>query len=195
MVICLCRDRREVTRYTMSRVGKNPINIPSGVDVKLQGNLITVKGPKGELKWNFSSGMRVDVQDKNIVVERPSDTKQFRALHGTTRSIIANMVNGISTGYEKVLEINGVGYRAQVQGQKINFILGYSHPIEFQLPEGITAEVDKKQVLLTLRGIDKHLIGQVAANIRSLRPPNVYKGKGIRFAGEVIKLKVGKAGK
>jgi large subunit ribosomal protein L6 len=179
----------------MSRVGKNPINIPSGVDVKLQGNLITVKGPKGELKWNFSSGMKVDVQDKNIVVERPSDTKQFRALHGTTRSIIANMVNGISTGYEKVLEINGVGYRAQVQGQKINFILGYSHPIEFQLPEGITAEVDKKQVLLTLRGIDKHLIGQVAANIRSLRPPNVYKGKGIRFAGEVIKLKVGKAGK
>jgi large subunit ribosomal protein L6 len=179
----------------MSRVGKNPISIPSGVDVKLQGNLITVKGPKGELKWNFAAGMKVDVQDNNIVVERPSEAKQFRALHGTTRSIIANMVTGASTGYEKVLEINGVGYRAQVQGQKINFILGYSHPIEFQLPEGITAEVDKKQVLLTLRGIDKHLIGQVSANIRSLRPPNVYKGKGIRFAGEVIKLKVGKSGK
>lgn len=195
MATCPCRDRREVTRYTMSRVGKNPISIPSGVDVKLQGNLITVKGPKGELKWNFAEGMKVDVQDKNIVVERPSDSKQFRALHGTTRSVIANMVTGTSAGYEKVLEINGVGYRAQVQGQKINFTLGYSHPIEFQLPEGITAEVDKKQVLLTLRGIDKHLIGQVSANIRSLRPPNIYKGKGIRFAGEVIKLKVGKAGK
>ena len=179
----------------MSRVGKNPIDIPDGVDVKLKGSLVTVKGPKGELNWSHATGMKISMQDKSLIVEIPSDTKQFKALHGTTRSIIANMVSGTSTGYERILEISGVGYRAQVQGQKINFTLGYSHPIEFQLPEGISAEVDKKQVRLTLRGIDKQLIGQVAANIRSLRPPNIYKGKGIRYAGEVIRLKVGKAGK
>jgi len=179
----------------MSRVGKNPINVPAGVDVKLQGNRITVKGSRGELAWNYPAGMNVSINDKSIVVERASESQQHRSLHGTTRSIIANMVAGISTGYERVLEIIGVGYRAQIQGQKINFTLGYSHPIEFQLPQGISAEVDKKQTQLTLRGIDKHLIGQVSANIRTLRPPNIYKGKGIRFAGEVIKLKVGKAGK
>ncbi len=179
----------------MSRVGKNPINVPKGVDVKLQGSQITVKGPKGELSWNSPEGTKVSVQDSSVLVERQADTQLLRSLHGTTRSIIANMVTGTSTGYERVLEITGVGYRAQVQGQKINFTLGYSHPIEFQLPPGISAEVDKKQTQLTLRGIDKHLIGQVSANIRSLRTPNIYKGKGIRYAGEVIKLKVGKAGK
>ena len=179
----------------MSRVGKNPINMPNGVDVKMQGSLITVKGPKGELDWNYPEGMKVSVKDESIVVERQADTKLLRALHGTTRSIIANMVTGTSAGYERILEITGVGYRAQVQGQKINFTLGYSHPIEFQLPPGISAEVDKKQTQLTLRGIDKHLIGQVSANIRSLRTPNIYKGKGIRYAGEVIKLKAGKSGK
>lgn len=179
----------------MSRVGKNPIAVPSGVDVKLQGSQVTVKGPKGELTFTCAPGITVSVEDKNIVVGRPSDTKQFLALHGTTRSIIANMVKGTSTGYERVLEITGVGYRAQVQGQRVNFTLGYSHPIEFQLPPGITAEVDKKQTQLTLRGIDKQMIGQVAANIRALRPPNVYKGKGVRYADEVIRLKVGKAGK
>jgi large subunit ribosomal protein L6 len=179
----------------MSRVGKNPINIPDGVDVKIQGNLVTVKGPKGALKWNCQADMKVSLKDKDIVVERPSDSKQFRSLHGTTRSIIANMVTGTSAGYRRVLEINGVGYRAQVQGQKITFTLGYSHPIDFNLPEGITAQVDKKQTVLTLEGIDKHLIGQVAANIRSLRAPNVYKGKGIKYAEEVLRLKVGKAGK
>lgn len=179
----------------MSRVGKNPINVPDGVDVKIQGNLVTVKGPKGEMQWNYNSNMKVTLQDKSIIVERPSDSKQFRSLHGTTRSIIANMVTGISAGYKRVLEINGVGYRAQVQGQKITFTLGYSHPIDFNLPEGITAQVDKKQTQLTLEGIDKHLIGQVAANIRSLRAPNAYKGKGIKYAEEILKLKVGKAGK
>ena len=179
----------------MSRVGKNPINLPDGVEVKLQGSLITVKGPKGELKWNSPAGMKVSMQDKSVVVERPSDSKQFRSLHGTTRSIIANMVAGTSVGYRRALEISGVGYRAQVQGRKISFTLGYSHPVEYQLPEGISAEVDKKQTQLTLQGIDKQLIGQVAANIRSLRSPNIYKGKGIRYAGEIIKLKVGKSGK
>jgi large subunit ribosomal protein L6 len=179
----------------MSRVGKNPINVPDGVDVKIQGNLVTVKGPKGELKWNCHADMKVSLHDKNIIVERPSNSKQSRSLHGTTRSIIANMVTGISAGYKRLLEINGVGYRAQVQGQKITFTLGYSHPIDFNLPEGITAQVDKKQTQLTLEGIDKHLIGQVAANIRSLRSPNVYKGKGIKYAEEILKLKLGKAGK
>ena len=179
----------------MSRVGKNPITVPAGVDVKLQGSLITVKGPKGELSWNSPAGITVSLKEKHLVVERSSDAKIYRALHGTTRSIIANMVTGTSKGFERVMEITGVGYRAQVQGQKINFTLGYSHPIEFSLPQGITAEVDKKQTILTLRGIDRHLIGQVAANIRALRPPNVYKGKGIRYGGEVIKLKVGKSGK
>jgi large subunit ribosomal protein L6 len=179
----------------MSRVGKNPINVPDGVDVKIQGNLVTVKGPKGELKWNCHADMKVSLHDKNIIVERPSNSKQSRSLHGTTRSIIANMVTGISAGYKRLLEINGVGYRAQVQGQKITFTLGYSHPIDFNLPEGITAQVDKKQTQLTLEGIDKHLIGQVAANIRSLRSPNMYKGKGIKYAEEILKLKVGKAGK
>ncbi|MEN8263850.1 MAG: 50S ribosomal protein L6 [Nitrospirota bacterium] len=179
----------------MSRVGKNPINIPSGVDVKIQGTLVSVKGPKGELKWSYPGEMKVSMKDNQVTVERPSDAKPHRALHGTVRSIIANMVTGASTGYQRVLEINGVGYRAQIQGSKISFTLGYSHPVEYSLPGGITAQVDKKQTLLTLEGIDKQLIGQVAANIRSLRPPNVYKGKGIKYAEERIKMKVGKAGK
>ena len=179
----------------MSRVGKNPIEIPNGVDIKLQDNNVAVKGPKGELKWTYPQDIKVLVVDKNITVERASESKQSRSLHGTVRSIIANMVTGTHTGYERMLEISGVGYRAQVQGQKITFTLGHSHPIEFSLPQGITAEVDKKQVNLKLTGIDKQLIGQVAANIRSLRPPNVYKGKGVRYAGEMIKLKVGKSGK
>ncbi len=179
----------------MSRIGKNPINLPDGVDVTLQGNLIVVKGPKGKLKWNFPAGIKVTMQDNSILVERPTDTKRFKSLHGTTRSIIANMITGISNGYQKVLEISGVGYRAQVQGQKIIFTLGYSHPVEFNLPEGVSADIDKKQTRLTIHGIDKQLIGQIAANIRALRPPNVYKGKGIKYADEVIRLKVGKAGK
>jgi large subunit ribosomal protein L6 len=179
----------------MSRVGKNPIEVPEGVDVKLQGNLITVKGPKGELKWSFRDEMKVSLKDKAITVERVSESNLNRALHGTTRSIIANMITGASSGYKRDLEISGVGYRAQVQGQKISFTLGFSHAVEFNLPDGITAEVDKKQTSLTLHGIDKHLIGQVAANIRMLRKPNVYKGKGIKYAEERLKLKVGKSGK
>lgn len=179
----------------MSRVGLNPIDVPEGVDVKLQGSLVTVKGPKGELKWNFAEGVKVSLKDKVVTVERASDSKDHRALHGTTRSIIANMITGANSGYKRDLIISGVGYRAQVQGQKIIFTLGYSHAVEFSLPDGITVEIDKKQTSLTLHGIDKHLIGQVAANIRSLRKPNVYKGKGIKYAEERLKLKVGKAGK
>lgn len=179
----------------MSRVGKRPIAMPQGVEMKLQDTRITVKGPKGELQCLLPAGIKVSLKDKNIVVERPDDSKVFRSLHGTVRNIIANMVTGTSTGYQRVLDIVGVGYRAQVQGKKIVFTLGHSHPIEFVLPEGITAQVDKKQTQLTLQGIDKQLLGQVAANIRFLRPPNVYKGKGVRFAGEFVKLKVGKTGK
>lgn len=179
----------------MSRVGRNPIQIPTGVDVKWQGNIVSVKGPKGELRWNMPSGISLSIQDKSIKVERPSDTKQDKALHGTVRNIIANMVTGTSTGYQRVLDISGVGYRAQVQGKKIVFTLGYSHPVEFQLPDGISAEVDKKQTQITIQGIDKQVIGQVAANIRGLRAPDIYKGKGVRYANEFIKLKVGKAGK
>ena len=179
----------------MSRIGKEPIAVPEGVDVKLQGNLVTVKGTKGVLTWNFRNEMKVSLKDKVITVERASESKLDRSLHGTTRSIIANMITGAHVGYKRDLEISGVGYRAQVQGQKITFTLGYSHAVEFALPDGITAEIDKKQTGLTLYGIDKHLIGQVAANIRMLRKPNAYKGKGIKYAEERLKLKVGKSGK
>jgi len=179
----------------MSRVGRSPINIPGGVDVKIQDELVSVKGPKGELSWNMPSGITVSMQGKSLLVERPSDTKQFRSLHGTVRNIIANMVTGASAGYQRVLDISGVGYRAQVQPKKIVFTLGYSHAVEFQLPDGVSAEVDKKQTQITLQGVDKQLLGQVAANIRGLRAPDIYKGKGVRYANEFIKLKVGKAGK
>lgn len=179
----------------MSRIGKLPIPIPEKVDVKVNGNVISVKGPGGEMSWDFVSDMKVSVKEGNIVVERPSDTKRFKALHGLTRNIINNMVTGVSSGYQRVLEITGVGYKAQVQGKKILFSLGYSHAVEFVLPDGITAEADSRQTQITLKGIDKRLIGQVAANIRALRLPDAYKGKGVRYSGEMIKLKAGKAGK
>ncbi len=179
----------------MSRIGKIPINLPKGVDVKIKGNEVTVKGSKGELKWDFAPDVKVSVQDEILIVDRLSDTKRVKSLHGLTRNVILNMVKGVSDGYEKGLEISGVGYKAQVQGKKIVFALGYSHQIEFLLPDGITAETDKKQTKLTLKGIDKQLIGQVAANIRALRPPDAYKKKGIQYTEERIKLKAGKAGK
>lgn len=179
----------------MSRIGILPISIPEKVNVKVNGNNITVKGPKGELTWSFASEMEVSLKEGSLIVERPSDTKQVKALHGMTRNVILNMVIGVSSGYQKVLVITGVGYKAQVQGKKIVLSLGYSHPVEFVLPEGITAEVDPKQTQITLKGIDKQLLGQVAANIRTLRLPDSYKGKGVRYSGEMIKLKAGKAGK
>lgn len=179
----------------MSRIGKKPVAIPTGVDVKLLGNDIKVKGPKGELSWSFPSETGVSVKDNTIVIDRRDDSKKVRALHGLTRSLISNMVQGVTVGYQRVMDIVGVGYRAQVQGNKIMVSLGYSHPVEFLLPEGITAAVDQKQVQITLSGIDKQKIGQVAANLRSLRKPDIYKGKGIRHSGERLKLKVGKTGK
>ncbi|NWF98727.1 MAG: 50S ribosomal protein L6 [Nitrospirae bacterium] len=179
----------------MSRIGKKPIAIPEGVSVSISDRTIKVKGQKGELSWNFPENIGVSITDGLIKISRTSDLKTDRALHGLTRSLISNMITGVSKGYQKNLEIAGVGYRAQVSGNKITFTLGYSHPIEMQLPEGISAAVDPKQVQITLTGIDKQLLGQVAASMRALRPPDAYKGKGIRYAGQRLKLKVGKAGK
>ncbi len=179
----------------MSRIGKKPVDIPSGVNVTLADNSIKVKGPKGELGWSCPAGTSVSLKDNKVIVERADDIKKTRALHGLARSIISNMVEGVSKGYQKVLDITGVGYRAQVQGNRVIFSLGYSHPVEFQLPEGIKAAVDAKQVQITLTGIDKQKLGQIAADMRLLRKPDVYKGKGVRYSGERLKLKVGKTGK
>jgi len=179
----------------MSRIGKKPIDIPAGVDVILLDNTIKIKGPKGELQWGLPSGAKASVAENRILVERENDLKKNRALHGLSRNLIANMVTGVTTGYQRVLEIVGVGYRAQVQGSKIVLSLGYSHPIEFNLPDGITAAVDQKQTQITLTGIDKQKIGQIAANLKAIRKPDIYKGKGVRFAGQRLKLKVGKTGK
>lgn len=175
----------------MSRVGLSPIPIPSGVQVAINGRSITVKGSKGQLDWQFPSPISVKQEDNKIIVERPDDYRLNRALHGTTRALIANMVKGVSDGFVRKLEINGVGYRASVQGNILNLELGYSHPIQYELPQGITAEVEKN-VLITLKGIDKHLLGEVSAKVRSFRPPEPYKGKGVKYAEEIIRRKVGK---
>lgn len=179
----------------MSRIGKKPIDIPAGVDVKLMENTIKIKGPKGELQWSLPSGTKASVAENKVLVERENDLKKNKALHGLSRNLIANMVTGVTTGYQRVLEIVGVGFRAQVQGSRIVLSLGYSHPVEFNLPDGITAAVDQKQTQITLTGIDKQKIGQIAANLKALRKPDIYKGKGVRYAGQRLKLKVGKTGK
>lgn len=179
----------------MSRIGKKPIDIPKGVDIKVDDANVKVKGPKGETASRCPTGIKVSVNEGKILVERSSEEKNVRALHGLTRSLIANMVSGVSTGYQRVLEISGTGYRAQVQGNKLVLALGYSHPVEFELPAGVKAAVDQKQVQITLTGIDKQQIGQISANLKALRPPDAYKGKGVRYSGQRLKLKVGKAGK
>lgn len=179
----------------MSRIGKKPIEIPEGISVEIKDGVIKIKGPKGELSWAYPDKIKVSANGGNIVVERAGNSRTEVELHGLARSVISNMITGVSRGYEKTLEIVGVGYRAQVMGNKLVLVLGYSHPIEFQLPEGIKALVDAKQTRITLTGIDKQQLGQLAENLRALRPPDAYKGKGIRYAGEQLKLKVGKAGK
>lgn len=179
----------------MSRIGKKPIIIPQGVNIEVKQDVVKVKGTKGELEYPLPEGIKVAVAAGNVTVERGDDSKPQRALHGLARSLVSNMVNGVSQGYTRVLEITGIGYRSQVKGSKLMFTLGYSHPVEFELPAGIKAAVDEKQTTITLSGIDKQLLGQVAANVKHLRPPDAYKGKGIRFAGERIKLKAGKTGK
>lgn len=178
----------------MSRVGKNPIEIPSGVTVTVSGNTVKVKGSGGNLEMNFREEISVKVEGSSATVTRADDTRQARALHGLTRTLIANMVKGVSEGFERKLEIVGVGYRADVKGSNLNLLLGFSHPIDYPLPAGIKASVEK-QTLITLTGADKQLLGQVAAEIRGFRPPEPYKGKGIKYEGEVIRRKAGKAGK
>lgn len=176
----------------MSRVGKLPIDVPPGVRINLQGPVIQVEGPKGKMQHVIPDGLQLDMADKSITVTRLSEQNKIRALHGLTRSLIANMVSGVTQGFKKELEIVGVGYRADMSKNVLNLTLGYSHPINFPLPEGITGRVEKQ--VITIEGIDKGLVGQTAAKIKRLRKPDVYKGKGIRYLGEVIKTKVGKSG-
>ncbi|HEY7366400.1 MAG TPA: 50S ribosomal protein L6 [Methylomirabilota bacterium] len=175
----------------MSRIGKQPIPIPQGVKVQIDGDVVRAEGPKGKLAQPVPSGLRAQVDDGRVVITRAGDDRRVRALHGLTRALLANMVRGVQAGFEKKLEIIGIGYRAQMQGRNIQLALGYSHPVIFPLPETITAEIDK-QTLITVRGPDKALVGQTAAKLRALRNPDPYKGKGIRYAGEVVRRKVGK---
>jgi large subunit ribosomal protein L6 len=169
-----------------------PIVVPPGVRINLQGPVIQVEGPKGKMQHVIPDGLQLDIADKSITVKRLSEQNKIRALHGLTRSLIANMVSGVTQGFKKELEIVGVGYRAEMSKNVLNLTLGYSHPINFPLPEGITGRVEKQ--VITIEGIDKGLVGQTAAKIKRLRKPDVYKGKGIRYLGEVIKTKVGKSG-
>ena len=178
----------------MSRIGKMPITIPAGVTVDVkEGNQVTVKGPKGTLTRTFSPELGIEQNDGVITITRPNDLKRNKALHGLTRSLLNNMIVGVSAGFEKTLEINGVGYRANKQGKTLVLNLGYSHPVEMVDPEGVESAVDGNKVIV--RGISKEAVGQYAANIRGKRPPEPYKGKGIKYSDEVIRRKVGKAGK
>jgi large subunit ribosomal protein L6 len=177
----------------MSRIGKKPVVIPKGVQVGVQGQDVEVTGPKGRLGLRVHELCAVRVADGSVVVTRDADHRTAKALHGLTRALVANMVRGVTEGFERRLEIVGIGYRAQLAGRTLTFNLGYSHPIVFPLPDGVTAEVDK-QTAIVLRGVDKYLVGQTAAKIRALRPPDSYKGKGIRYADETVRKKVGKAG-
>lgn len=179
----------------MSRIGRLPVQIPAGVTVDIkEGNEVTVKGPKGTLTRTFPAEVSIDVKDNVLSVSRSSEIKRVKALHGLTRSLINNMVTGVNTGFEKVLEINGVGYKAVKQGKKLVLSLGYSHPVEMEDPEGIEFSVDDKNNI-TIKGVSKEAVGQYAANIRSKRPPEPYKGKGIKYKDEIIRRKVGKTGK
>jgi len=175
----------------MSRIGKKPISIPQGVKVQVEGSLVRAEGPKGKLAQPVPAGLSAAIENNHVVISRGGDDRHVRALHGLARALVANMVAGVKEGFERRLEIVGIGYRAQLQGRNIQLALGYSHPVIFPLPEGITAEIDK-QVSITLRGADKALLGETAAKLRGLRKPDPYKGKGIKYAGEVIRRKVGK---
>lgn len=179
----------------MSRIGRMPVVIPKGVDVEINGAYIRVKGPKGEMESTFPESMIISNKNGEIVVERPSDERTHRSLHGMTRALINNMVVGVSTGFEKILEINGVGYRAEMDGKNLVLHVGYSHPVPITPPEGISFEVDAKTRQIKVLGFDKQMIGQVAADIRKVRPPEPYKGKGIKYLDEKIRRKAGKAGK
>ncbi len=175
----------------MSRIGKKPIVVPAGVKIQVDGATVRVEGPKGRLAQAVPEGVTLRVDDGHITVERSSDERRVRALHGLTRALVANMVTGVKDGFERRLEIVGIGYRAQLQGKNLQLALGYSHPVLFALPDGVTAEVDR-QTAITLRAADKALLGQTAARLRALRKPDPYKGKGVKYADEVIRRKVGK---
>jgi large subunit ribosomal protein L6 len=175
----------------MSRIGKQPVQIPEGVTVSVAPGSVTVNGPKGELTQHVSAEMRIEQSDGVLTVQRPSDRGEHRALHGLTRSLIANMVEGVTNGFERRLEIQGVGYRARLQGKALELALGYSHPVRLQAPEGIEFEVPAPTQVV-VRGIDKQLVGEIAARVRKARPPEPYKGKGVRYEGEHVRRKVGK---
>ncbi|HEY4659581.1 MAG TPA: 50S ribosomal protein L6 [Gemmatimonadaceae bacterium] len=175
----------------MSRIGRKPIKIPQGVRVQVEGASVRAEGPKGKLSQPVPVGLSAKLENNELVITRAGDDRRVRALHGLARALVANMVTGVKDGFEKKLEIVGIGYRAQIQGRIIQLALGYSHPVIFPLPEGITAEIDK-QTAITLRGADKALLGETAAKLRALRKPDPYKGKGVKYADEVIRRKVGK---
>lgn len=178
----------------MSRIGKQPIPIPGKVSVTIEGQQVTVKGPKGELTRTLPAGVIIRQEDNTVYVNREDDSRLCRSRHGLCRTLVANMIEGVSNGYQKRLEIQGVGYRAQVQGAKLNMSLGYSHPVVFDPPEGIQFAVENNTNVV-VSGIDKEVVGNIAAKIRAARPPEPYKGKGVRYAGEKIRRKAGKAGK
>jgi large subunit ribosomal protein L6 len=179
----------------MSRIGRQPVPVPDNVQVEIKGNWVKVEGPRGELSRSFNPDMRIELQDGTLVVRRPTDQRHHRALHGLTRALLNNMVIGVTDGFRKVLQIVGVGYRAELAGSNLIMHLGHSHPIEVKPPSYITFTFEPRAKLITVEGIDKEVVGRVAADIRKLRPPEPYKGKGVRYEGEHIRRKAGKAGK
>lgn len=179
----------------MSRIGRLPVEIPGGVQVEVKGSSVRVKGPKGELQRTFSPGIGIKLENNQLVISRNSDEPAERALHGTTRAVLANMVQGVSKGFEVVLEVDGVGYRAEMEGKNLALYVGYSHPIKVEPPPDISFETDARTRQIKVMGFDKEQVGQVAANIRKVRPPEPYHGKGIHYLGERIRRKAGKAGK
>ena len=179
----------------MSRIGRLPVAIPSGVQVNVQGSKVHVKGPKGEMKRTFSSLVGIAMENGQVVISRNSDAAAERALHGTTRAVIANMVRGVSSGFSVVLEVEGVGYRAEMEGKNLALFVGYSHPVKIEPPAGVSFEVELKTRQIKVLGYDKEVVGQTASEIRRVRPPEPYHGKGIRYQGEKIRRKAGKAGK
>ncbi len=179
----------------MSRIGRMPVEIPAGVTVDLKGTNVRIKGPKGEMQRTFSNLIGISMETDRLVITRNSDLPAERALHGTTRAVLANMVHGVSKGFDVVLEIDGVGYRAEMQGKNLALYVGYSHPVIVEPPAGISFEVDQKTRQIKVLGYDKELVGQIAANVRKIRPPEPYHGKGIHYLGEHIRRKAGKAGK
>jgi large subunit ribosomal protein L6 len=179
----------------VSRIGRLPVEIPSGVKVDVKGSNIHVKGPKGELQRTFSNSIGIAMENNQLVITRKSDEPAERALHGTTRAVLANMVNGVSKGFQVVLEVDGVGYRAEMEGKNLALHVGFSHPVKIEPPAGISFEADAKTRQIKVMGFDKELVGQIAANIRNVRPPEPYHGKGLHYLGEHIRRKAGKAGK